>query len=228
MVLADCSSSETQGYDLIVQQLVPGYASLARLAVALLAVSPLAGRQGASVLVAGCGTGAELLEARAQRPDWQLTAIDPSAAMLAIARERLQEAAAAIQWQQTTVEAMEANARFDGALSVLVLQSLDDDGSKLAFLTALARSLRPGGQLVLVDLMAPERSPLQQQVDAAWLGFQNASGITSDTAVAGLTQGVHPIGGNRLAALVEAAGFSDPAPIFQALNVQGFLLQKLP
>jgi tRNA (cmo5U34)-methyltransferase len=228
MVLADCSTSESQGYDLIVQQLVPGYASLARLAVALLAVSPLAGREQASVLVAGCGTGAELLEARAQRPDWQVTAIDPSAAMLTIARGRLAEAADTIQWQQTTVEALEADERFDGALSVLVLQSLHDDGSKLAFLTALARSLRPGGQLVLVDLMAPERSPLQQQVDAAWVGFQNASGITADTAVAGLTQGVHPIGGNRLAALVEAAGFSDPAPIFQALNVQGFLLQKLP
>jgi tRNA (cmo5U34)-methyltransferase len=39
---------------------------------------------------------------------------------------------------------------------------------------------------------------------------------------------VHPIGSSRLAALVEAAGFSDPAPIFQALGVQGYLLQKLP
>jgi tRNA (cmo5U34)-methyltransferase len=112
---------------------------------------------------------------------------------------------------------------------VLVLQSLADDGSKLAFLTALARSLRPGGQLVLVDLMAPERSPLQQQVESAWLGFQKASGVNAaEAAVSGLTQGVHPIGLSRLAALVEAAGFSDPAPIFQALSVCGFLLQKLP
>jgi tRNA (cmo5U34)-methyltransferase len=109
------------------------------------------------------------------------------------------------------------------------MQSLPDDGTKLAFLTALARALRPGGQLVLVDLMAPERSPLQQQVDAAWVGFQRASGVTvAEAAVTGLTQGVHPIGSSRLAALVEAAGFSDPAPIFQALGVQGYLLQKLP
>ncbi|MBM5798037.1 MAG: class I SAM-dependent methyltransferase [Cyanobacteria bacterium M_surface_7_m2_040] len=228
------SASSPGSYDLIVQQLVPGYASLARLSVALLAASAAAGRPGASVLVAGCGTGAELLEARAQRPDWQLTAIDPSAAMLTAAQQRLgqtatAEASPAIRWQQSTVEALDAEAAFDGALSVLVLQSLADDGSKLAFLTALARSLRPGGQLVLVDLMAPERSPLQQQVDAAWIGFQAASGVNAaEAAVAGLTQGIHPIGSSRLAALVEAAGLSDPAPIFQALNVQGFLLQKLP
>jgi len=221
------SSTTSGSYDLIVQQLVPGYTSLARLAVALLAASPLGKAEGASVLVAGCGTGAELLEARSQRHDWQLWAIDPSAAMLDVARARIP--AAGIHWQQTTVEALEGEQRFDGALSVLVLQSLADDGSKLTFLSALARKLRPGGQLVLVDLMAAERSPLQQQVEAAWVGFQRASGVAAAEAeVAGLTQGVHPIGISRLTALVEAAGFSDPAPIFQALTVQGYLLQKLP
>ena len=38
---------------------------------------------------------------------------------------------------------------------------------------------------------------------------------------------LHPIGLSRLSALVEAAGFSDPAPVFQALDFQGFLLQRL-
>ncbi len=221
--------SAIQGYDLVVQQLIPGYASLARLAVALLAASPLAARPGAGVLVAGCGTGAELVEARAQRPDWQLTAIDPSSDMLQAAQRRLEGDGGAqpITWQQTTMEELQAPARFAGALSVLVLQSLPDDGSKLAFLTALARSLEPGGQLVLVDLMAPERSPLQQQVERAWLGFQRASDLQADAAA--LTPhlpGLHPIGEARLTALVNAAGFSDPARVFQALNTEGFLLQR--
>ena len=207
------------------QQLIPGYASLARLAVSLLAVSPRAGSAGAAVLVAGCGTGAELVEARAQRPDWQLTAIDPSAEMLAAAQQRL--GIESISWRQTSVEDLNADGCFAGALSVLVLQSLPDDGSKLAFLTALARSLEPGGQLVLVDLMAPERSPLQGQVEAAWMGFQRASGLDADPHdLAPLTQGLHPIGEARLTALVNAAGFGDPARIFQALGYEGFLLQR--
>ncbi len=214
-----------QGYDLIVQQLIPGYASLARLAVALLAASPLAAAEGAEVLVAGCGTGAELVEARAQRPDWQLTAIDPSAEMLMAARARVGDGG--IQWRQTTVEQLGEAGRYAGALSVLVLQSLPDDGSKLAFLTALARSLQPGGQLVLVDRMAPERSPLQGQVEAALVGFQRASGLTASAEdLVPLTQGLHPIGAARLAALVEAAGFSDPARVFQALGYEGVLLQR--
>ena len=224
-------------YDLVIQQLIPGYASLARLAVALLAASPLASATGSAVLVAGCGTGAELLEARSQRPDWQLTAIDPAAEMLTVARQRLAQSeldgspAAAeaihIHWQPSTVEELDAQAVFDGALSVLVLQSLADDGAKLAFLTALARSLRPGGQLVLVELMRSERSPLQAQVEQAWLGFQRASGLTAATeALDALSQGLHPIGLARLTALVNAAGFCDPALVFKALDVEGFLLQR--
>ncbi len=226
MLSSDVPPAGGGTYDLVVQQLIPGYASLARLSVSLLSASPLASVPQASVLVAGCGTGAELLEARAQRTDWRLTAIDPSEEMLAVARRRL-PADAGIDWHRSTVEDLGAEGRFDGALSVLVLQSLPDDGSKLAFLTALARSLRPGGQLVLVDLMRPERSPLSSQVAAAWPSFQRASGLQQATEeLTSLIQGFHPIGIARLSALVEAAGLSDPAPFFQALDFQGFLLQR--
>lgn len=218
------------GYDRLQSQVIPGYGSLARLAVALLSCSPEARATGSEVLVAGCGTGAELLEAVAQRPDWQLTALDPSAEMLAESQQRLSNApAAAIRWQQSTVEDLVnqtgMEGRFSGGLSVLVLQSLPDDGSKLAFLSALARCLKPGAQLVLVDLMRSAQSSLEPQLDAAWLAFQGASGLDASAAL-GASQGLHPIGLARLTSLVNAAGFGDPARIFQALGFEGFLLQK--
>jgi tRNA (cmo5U34)-methyltransferase len=125
------------------------------------------------------------------------------------------------------VEELSLQESFDGALSVLVLQSLPDDGSKLAFLSSLARTLKPGAQLVLVDLMQPERSPLQSQVEQAWTLFQRASGLEgAPAALAALSPRLHPIGLSRLSALVEAAGFSAPATVFQALDFQGFLLQR--
>lgn len=213
-------------YDRAIQLLIPGYGSLARLAVALLTVSPLASAAGSSVLVAGCGTGAELLEARAQRPDWHLTALDPSAAMLSVARQRLGDAEG-IEWNQARVEDLRMPSRFHGALAVLVLQSLPDDGSKLSFLTALAQTLQPGGQLVLVDQMQPERSTLRNQMEKAWLAFQRASGVPASSEVlASIVHGLHPIGTGRLTSLAEAAGFADPAPVFRALAFEGFLLQR--
>ncbi len=223
--LASASDAGLQ-HDRLVQQVVPGYASLARLGVALLAASPLGARPGARILVAGCGTGAELLEARHQRPDWQLTALDPSEAMLAAARQRLHDQPG-IHWQASTVEQLACGDPHDGALAVLVLQALPDDGSKLAFLTALARQLKPGAQALLVDLAEPERSPLQAQLRQARLGYQRASGLDVDPqSPPQLSQAVHPIGASRLTALVDAAGFGDPARIFQALDVEGYLMQR--
>ena len=226
--LAGRDDSQLHAYDLMVRQLIPGYASLARLSVALLAASPLATTTGARVLVAGCGTGAELVEARRQRPDWDLTALDPAADMLNASRERLDPPDRdAIHWHQSTVEALAPGEPFAGALSVLVLQSLPDDGSKLAYLSALAGQLAPGGQLVLIDLMRNQRPSLQAQVELAWLGFQRAAGLPADAPDATpLIGAVHPIGVSRLTALVNAAGFGDPARIFQALDYEGFLLQR--
>lgn len=216
---------QSAGYERLQSQVIPGYGSLARLSVALLAASPAASVDGAEVLVAGCGTGAELLEATAQRPDWSLTALDPSAEMLQEAQRRLGDLVR-IQWQQSTVEALVdapgMAGRFAGALSVLVLQSLPDDGSKLAFLSALARCLKPGAQLVLVDLMQTSLPSLEGQLDAAWQGFQRASGLDASSQ-----EGLHPIGLARLTSLVNAAGFGDPARVFQALGFEGFLLQRL-
>jgi tRNA (cmo5U34)-methyltransferase len=218
----------SSGYERLQSQVIPGYGSLARLSVALLAASPLAQQQGAEVLVAGCGAGSELLEAVAQRPDWRLTALDPSAEMLQEARGRLAGPGGQgeIEWQQSTVEALVDQpgmaGRFAGVLSVLVLQSLPDDGSKLAFLTALARCLQPGAQLVLVDLMQTSLPSLEGQLDEAWQGFQRASGLDASSQ-----EGLHPIGLARLTSLVNAAGFGDPARVFQALGFEGFLLQRL-
>jgi tRNA (cmo5U34)-methyltransferase len=220
------------GYDSLVASLIPGYASLARLSVSLLAASPRAQAKGASVLVAGCGSGSELLEARTLRPDWTLTGLDPSPAMLAMAQQKLQsqpDGADGMNWIQGTVEDLPAQPTFDGAMAVLVLQSLPDDGSKLRFLSSLSRSLRSGAQVVLVDQMQPERNGIEEQLVGARRIFQRLDGGVENpqSALEALGE-VHPISVARLTGLLEASGFSDPFPVFRALDFEGFLLQRLP
>lgn len=224
-------------YDRLLETWIPGYTSLARLSVSLLAASPLARAPGAEVLVAGCGSGAELLEARQLRPDWRLTAVDPSAEMLTLARQALARAggdpdsnsvAPPIQWMEGTVEELAMEPCFDGALAVLVLQSLPDDGGKLRFLTSLARWLRPGAQVVLVDQMQPERTGMERQLIAARRLFQGRSETSQENDEAQPLGPVHPISLTRLAGLLDATGFSDPIPVFRALDYEGFVLQRLP
>jgi tRNA (cmo5U34)-methyltransferase len=222
------------GYDSLIASLIPGYASLARLSVSLLAASPMAQARGASVLVAGCGSGAELLAARQLRPDWHLTALDPSPDMLAMAREKLSAAPGdpgamgPIEWVQGTVEDLSGEPAFDGAMAVLVLQGLPDDGAKRRFLSSLSQSLRPGSQVVLVDQMQPERSSINTQLIKARDLFQRSEWTGPLSGAAEILGQVHPLSLSRLAGLLEVTGFSDPLPVFRALDYEGFLVQRLP
>ena len=213
-------------YDDLAQRLIPGYASLARLSVALVAGFPSTEASASPLLVVGCGTGAELSEALAQRPDWRLTAVDPDANMLAAARQRLGSKAEAITWVQGPVESLPGEACFAGAIAVLVLQELADDGRKLAFLSALARLLQPGSPLVLVDLMgggSELNSSVESLFDSALRRFRQGGGAAG---VGEPPAQLHPIGEARRLALMAAAGFSDPLRFFQALQVEGVVVQR--
>jgi len=214
----------SSAYDDRAERQIPGYRSLARLAVALMSGFPTAAVEGAPVLVVGCGTGAELLEARAQRSDWQLTAVDPSLAMVEAARQRLGSDAEAVRWVQGPVENLPGEQCFAAATAVLVLQELADDGSKLAFLASLARLLQPGGPLLLLDLMGGGsglNSAMEQQFQGALGQFQRASGLGKELPL--INQGLYPIGEARRSALLDAAGFSDPIRVFQALQYEGIV-----
>jgi tRNA (cmo5U34)-methyltransferase len=233
MLRGDHDSMSLSGYDSLIASLIPGYTSLARLSVSLLAASPMAQARGASVLVAGCGSGAELLAARQLRPDWHLTALDPSQDMLAMAQDKLQappgdrEAMGPIQWVQGTVEDLTGEPAFDGAMAVLVMQGLPDDGSKRRFLSSLCQSLRPGAQAVLVDQMLPERSSIEQQLITARQVFQRSERMGTLSDASNILGEVHPLSLSRLAGLLEVTGFSDPFPVFRALDYEGFLVQRL-
>jgi hypothetical protein len=133
-----------------------------------------------------------------------------------------------IQWIQGSVEGLAPEPAFDGAMAVLVLQGLPDDGKKLRFLSSLSRSLRSGAQVVLVDQMQPERNGIEEQLIAARLIFQGAgSSERSLQAPLEALGEVHPISLARLSGLLEASGFSDPIPVFRALDYEGFLVQRL-
>lgn len=221
------------GYDSLIASLIPGYTSLARLSVSLLAASPRAQVRGASVLVAGCGSGAELLAARQLRPDWHLTALDPSEDMLALARDKLHaqpgdpSSMGPIQWVQGTVEDLSGEPVFDGAMAVLVLQGLPDDGSKRRFLSSLSQSLHPGAQVVLVDQMQLERSSIEQQLIMARQLFQLSESTDPISGTTMILGEVHPMTLSRLTGLLEITGFSDPLPVYRALDYEGFLVQRL-
>jgi ArsR family transcriptional regulator len=114
----------------------------------------------------GCGTG-QVAEALAP---WvrRVIAVDESAAMLQAAKRRVRTLAN-VEVRRGALEALPIDdAALDAVTCVLVLHHLPAPERALA---EAARVLRPGGRLLLTDMMPHDREAYRHQMGHVWLGF---------------------------------------------------------
>lgn len=114
----------------------------------------------------GCGTG----QASAALAPFveRVIAVDESPAMLGAARARL-GAHPHVEVRAGGLERLPvADGELDAALLVLVLHHLADPPAVLA---EVARTLKPGGRLLLVDMLPHDRESYRQEMGHQWLGF---------------------------------------------------------
>lgn len=114
----------------------------------------------------GCGTGqvAAALAPFVAR----VIAVDRSGEMLQAARRRLRDARN-VEVRRGELEAVPiADAELDAATLLLVLHHLPDPAVALG---EAARVLRPGGRLLIADMLPHDREEYRQQMGHVWLGF---------------------------------------------------------
>ena len=114
----------------------------------------------------GCGTGAaaEALAPFVRR----VVAVDHSREMLAVARRRLADAPN-VELREGDLEALPIDdGELDAALLALVLHHLPEPATVLA---EAARVVRPGGRLLVVDMLPHDRESYRAEMGHAWLGF---------------------------------------------------------
>ncbi|MFN7055452.1 class I SAM-dependent methyltransferase [Hyphomonas sp.] len=184
----------------------------------------------ARILVAGAGTGAEVRFLAPQFPGWRFTLIDPSAPMLAVARRH---AAAEgflhrCMFHADYVSATPVEAH-DAATSILVSHFLTDAAARQAYFEDIAARLKPGGKLYTVDLCADETAESFVPIMELWLDLLRHGGVPDDNIehyrqAYGRDFSAH--GPAEFEGLVEAAGFTPPAPVFQAALMRGWIATK--
>jgi ArsR family transcriptional regulator len=114
----------------------------------------------------GCGTG-QVCAALAPFVA-RVIAVDASSAMLQAAKKRLQRFDN-IELRRGDLEALPIDdARLDAATLMLVLHHVPEPERALA---EVARVLKPGGRLVIVDMLPHDREAYKQQMGHVWLGF---------------------------------------------------------
>lgn len=144
-------------YDQVVSLLTLGRRKpLRSMTVALAGIQP-----GDRVLEVGCGTGDVAIAACALAgPQGSVAGIDAGPEMIAVARAKAARAGVTIDFRVEPIEALtHPDATFDVVLSSLMMHHLPDD-LKRQGLAEIARVLKPGGRLLIVDAKRP----------STWLG----------------------------------------------------------
>lgn len=116
----------------------------------------------------GCGTG----QASAALAPFvaRVIAVDGSATMLQAARKRLSRFDN-IELRRGDLEALPIDdARLDAATLMLVLHHVPEPWRALA---EVSRVLKPGGRLLVVDMLPHDRESYRQQMGHVWLGFSD-------------------------------------------------------
>lgn len=122
----------------------------------------------------GCGTG-QVADALAPFVG-QVIGIDTSHAMLRAAKKRL-AGHENVELRAGSLEALPIeDGTLDGAIMFLVLHHVADPAGAIA---EAARTLKPGGRLVVVDMFPHDRDEYRAQMGHLWLGFAEADVLRS-------------------------------------------------
>ena len=136
----------------------------------------------------GCGTG-QLTESIAPFVS-RVIAIDDSSAMLGAARRRL-AAMSNVEVKSGRLESLPIeDGSLDAALLFLVLHYVPEPESAIA---EAGRALKPGGRLLIVDMMPHDREDLLHEMGHVWRGFseEQISGFYNSAGFSGARY--HPL-----------------------------------
>lgn len=217
-----------------VQRAVPGIQAMYGL---LRAIMEAELADGGRLLLVGAGGGREL-EALGPSPRlFTFTAVDPSPAMLALARTFAEAADCAGRTRFLLGETTDvaSDDLHDGATALLVMHFLPDDGRKLAFLRDIHARLRPGAPYLHADVCFDSPASLQQYLpwfisharQQAAQGFQAAMQAVIENGPQAIS-GMPIVGESRMVELFKAAGFEGVQPVFRGLWYAMWAMRAAP
>ncbi len=223
----DFNGEWSNEYDDAVEKIIPAYNVIYELTHHLLRDRL---DSDAKILVAGAGTGKEIIDCSKNNPQWSFTGFDPAEPMLSIARKKV--AATSMESKISLVSGLiedVAEKDFDAATAILVMHFLSDDGEKLNFLKAIADKLKSGAAFVLVDLEGEIGSDEYNVLKAAWKNQQLYTRTEKDRVeeeFAIREREVHFIPQKRIELLFKEAGFIKIHKFFKAYLFGGYVAVK--
>ncbi len=206
-------------YDAFVPRLVPDYERLHEHVVAQLG---LALEEGARVLVVGAGTCTEILALADFDDTWTFTAVEPSAPMVGVAKQRMAEAGLSdrVAFHTGTLDTLEDHGPFDAATAILMMQFVAAD-DKAALFQDIARRLKSGAPLMMVHPIGDPQTDEHALAMQAWRDhIEETLPDRAEDVFATVQDTLHFVSEGAQADALAAAGF-DPPQRFHSRMVFG-------
>lgn len=200
---------------------VPGYNAMLSMAAILLAERA---PDDARVLVLGAGGGLELKAFAQAHQGWRFDGVDPSAAMLALAKQTLGPFAPRAQLHQGYVDDA-PEGPFDGATCLLTLHFVDV-AERRRIAAEIRRRLKPRAPFVVAHLSAPDGEDERPLWLSRYSAFLAASGVEPDKAAAAkdaVTNHLEILAPAQDETILREAGFSDPTLFYTGFAFRGWV-----
>ena len=208
-------------YEMFVDAWIPNYSEFIDSVPKL-----LSGVRERNLLVAGCGTGNEILALGDQLSQWKVTGVDPSPEMLSQAREKLEDMDN-VTLLGGQVRDLHMTEQFGAATLLLVLHFLKDDGSKLYLLAEIAKRMEVGAPFVMLDITGST-----WQIKRNLEVLRNlVSNYIPPEEIKGRIERIegelHYVTEERLTELFMQAGFERPVRFYQNTIYMGWYSRKV-
>ncbi len=199
---------------------VPGLADLHKMTALLIAEKAC---RAAHVLVVGAGGGLEIRAMAQAQPDWRFTGVDPSPAMLDIARQTLSGCAERAELiLGTAVDA--PHGPFDGAVCLLTLHFLSR-AERLQTLRDVYSRLKPGGIFVAAHHTSPGgEAETWLARSAAFAAGANPDPHKAAASAKAMAERLPLLSPAEEEDSFREAGFKTPSLFYAALSFRGWIM----
>lgn len=200
-------------------RMVPGYGDMQTMARLLLAERA---PDDARILVLGAGGGLELRMFAERQPGWSFVGVDPSAAMLDLARATLGDLSARVHLHHGLIDGA-PEGPFDAATCILTLHFIER-AERLRTLEQVRRRLRPGAPFVVAHFSIPQGE--RDLWLSRYAAFATASGIAraqAETARAGIAERLPILAPEEDEDLLREAGFDGVGLFYAGFAFRGWV-----
>jgi tRNA (cmo5U34)-methyltransferase len=163
---------EAFDYNGLIGRLIPHYHEQGEV---LLALVPLAGDAPLRALDLGAGAGILAAHVLAAFPRSRVVSFDLAENMLAACRANLRRFGERVAYWQADFACDELGGGYDLIVSGLAVHHLDGDGKRALF-RRLRAALRPGGALLIRDIVAGATPALTRRYEELWRAYMRGQG----------------------------------------------------